>query len=181
VDATGPAKKLRVFYALAPDVAMQRSLGIIARELAARVGGRAIVDANLHLTLAFIGDVAMEKLDVLRAIVARLPKRAFVLTLDRVGTFRHSELAWIAPSTVPAALAELQSTLVAALSEADFPLETRPFHAHVTLARRCTKRIAGARFTVLAWRVERVALLASIAADGGVSYRELAGVALAAP
>ena len=178
MEKTSSSTKLRVFFALVPDPATQRALGIIARDVAAHAGGRAIADANLHLTLAFIGDVAGERIDVLRAIAVELPRSAFSLTLDRIGTFKRSELAWIAPSQVPMRLTGLESALTAALKKADFVLETRPFHAHVTLARRCTRRIAKVRFGTVEWGVRRVALLASIASNGGVCYRELAGLAL---
>jgi 2'-5' RNA ligase len=172
-------KRLRVFFALVPDAATQESLGIIARGIASRAGGRAIVDANLHLTLAFIGDVDNERIDVLRTIVGTLPRRAFALELDTIGTFRHSDLTWIAPANVPAELTRLQSALADALKNAHFALETRPFHAHITLARRCTRKIAGAHAEGQTWRVERLALLASIARENGVAYRELAGLRLA--
>ena len=171
--------KLRLFFALVPDAATQASLGVLARDVAVRAGGRAIVDANIHLTLAFVGDVEPDRIDVLREIVTALPREAFALSLDCIGTFRKSEIAWVAPSTVPAALPELQSSLAAALAKNDFPVEERPFHAHVTLARRCARHIAGTRPTPVEWRVERVTLMASTAAaNGGVCYRELAGVSL---
>jgi len=114
----------------------------------------------------------------LREIAIALPRDAFVLTLDCVGTFRRAEIAWIAPSQVPAPLLELQAHLAAALAKDDFRIEERPFHAHVTLARRCTRNIAMARAIPVEWRVGRVALLASIADNGGVCYRELTGLAL---
>ena len=178
MEKTSSSTKLRVFFALVPDPATQRALGIIARDVAAHAGGRAIADANLHLTLAFIGDVAGERIDALRAIVVELPRPAFALMLDHIGTFKRAELAWIAPSQVPMRLTELESALTAALKKADFVLEARPFHAHVTLARRCTKRIASVRFGAVEWDVGRVALMASMASNGGVCYRELAGLAL---
>jgi len=172
------ARTLRVFFALVPDAGTQASLGALARDVAARAGGRAIVDANIHLTLAFVGDVGIERIDALRDVVDALLRDAFVLALDCVGTFRHSDIAWIAPSQVPDSLLELQALLSAALAKNDFDIEQRPFHAHVTLARRCTRNAAKARFIPIEWRVERVALLASIAGNGGVCYRELAGLNL---
>jgi RNA 2',3'-cyclic 3'-phosphodiesterase len=169
---------LRIFFALVPGAATQASLGVLARDIAARAGGRAIVDANIHLTLAFVGDVDLGRIDVLRDVVAALPRDAFVLTLECVGAFRRSGIAWIAPAEVPAALLRLQSSLAAALAGHDFPLEERPFHAHVTLARRCTRNIAKARCMPIEWHVDRIALLASVGRDGGVCYREIAGVSL---
>ncbi|HEY3178197.1 MAG TPA: RNA 2',3'-cyclic phosphodiesterase [Casimicrobiaceae bacterium] len=171
--------KLRLFFALVPDAAVQASLGGIARDVALHAGGRAIVDANIHLTLAFIGDVHRDRADSLREILRALPSEQFVLALDCIGTFRNSQIAWIAPSTIPAALLELQSSLAAALAANDFPVEERPFHAHVTLARRCARNIARTRHIPVEWRVERVALMASTAAgNGGVCYREVAGISL---
>jgi 2'-5' RNA ligase len=178
MDRSTKGRTLRVFFALVPDAATRGSLGLLARDIAVRAGGRAIVDANIHLTLAFIGDVGGERIDVLRDVVQALPRERFVLMLDCTGTFRHSEIAWIAPSTVPVALLELQSNLAAALASDDFRIEERPFHAHVTLARRCTRNIAKARCVPIEWCVNRVALLASIAGNGGVCYRELAGANL---
>jgi len=175
-----PAKSrtLRVFFALVPDAATQALLGVLARDVALRAGGRPIVNANIHLTLAFVGEVDPDRIDVLREIVIALPREAFVLTLDCVGTFRRAEIAWIAPSHAPAPLLELQSHLAAALAKDDFRIEERPFHAHVTLARHCRRPIAKAHSMPIEWRVRRVALLASIAGHGGVCYRELAGFRL---
>jgi 2'-5' RNA ligase len=172
------ARTLRVFFALVPDAATQALLGVLARDVAVRAGGRAIIDTNIHLTLAFIGDVGIERLDVLREVVDALPREAFGLMLDCVGTFRRSDIAWIAPSHVPSALVELQSRLAAALAKNDFEIEQRPFHAHVTLARRCTRNAAKRHLKPIEWRVERLALLASIAGSGGVCYHELAGASL---
>jgi 2'-5' RNA ligase len=172
------AQKQRVFFALVPDAATQALLGAVARDVALRAGGRAIVDANIHLTLAFIGDVGVERIDVLRDVVDALPRDAFMLALDCIGTFRHSDVAWIAPSRVPDSLLGLQSRLVTALAKNDFEIEQRPFHAHVTLARRCTRNPAKAQLKPIEWEVRRVALMGSIADNGGVCYRELAGVNL---
>ena len=178
MDRSTKARTLRVFFALVPDAETQASLGVLARDIAVRAGGRAIVDANIHLTLAFIGDTSIERIDVLRDVVDTMPREAFVLALDCVGTFRHSDIAWIAPSHVPASLLELQSRLAAALAKNEFAIEQRPFHAHVTLARRCGRNAAKARSKPIEWKVQRVALLASIADNSGVCYRELAGVSL---
>jgi len=176
-DSINP-RKLRVFFALVPDAATQASIGELARDVAARARGRAVPDANIHLTLAFIGNVAVERIGTLRDIVDALPREPFVLDLDCVGTFHRSELAWVAPSRVPAPLVALQSQLAAALRESNFPVEERPFHAHVTLAKRCTRKFVSEKRAPLQWRVARVALLASIARNGGVDYQEIAGISL---
>jgi len=171
-------RTLRVFFALVPDAATQTLLGVVARDVAMRAGGRAIVDANIHLTLAFIGDVSIERIDSLHRLVEALPREGFGLTLDCIGTFRHSDIAWIAPSHTPRPLLDLQSHLAVALAKNEFEIEERPFHAHVTLARRCRRNAAKAWSNPIEWNVQRVALLESVAGSDGVCYRELAGVSL---
>ncbi len=178
MERSTKVRTLRVFFALVPDAATQALLGVLARDVALRAGGRAIVDANIHLTLAFIGDVGIERIEVLRDVVDALPREAFALTLDNVGTFRHTDIAWIAPSHVPSPLVDLQLRLAAALAKNQFELEQRPFHAHVTLARRCTRKAAKTRSNSIEWNAQRVSLLESVAGNGGVCYRELAGVSL---
>ena len=170
---------LRVFFALLPNASLQASLGVLAREVAARVDGRAIPDANIHLTLAFIGELRPERVDALRAALHALPRAAFDLSLDRLGVFRDAEVAWIAPSNVPTELVALQSALVAALSVQRFGVDDRPFHAHVTLARRCTRRITRTSFTPIVWRVDRAALMRSTPWGDGVRYEALDSIELA--
>jgi 2'-5' RNA ligase len=54
-------------------------------------------------------------------------------------------------------------------------LDPRPFHTHVTLARRCRKRVDVSMAAPIAWPVERLVLNASELAPDGPRYRELAG------
>jgi len=171
-------RKLRVFFALVPDALTQASIGVLARDMAEDARGRAVADANLHLTLAFVGDVDVERIGMLGEILQALPRHAFVLDLNRVGTFHHSELAWVGPSRVPARLTLLQSQLAAALAQNDFRVDERPFHAHITLAKRCRRKPVNEKRPPLQWRVARVALMASIARDGGVDYHQIAAISL---
>jgi 2'-5' RNA ligase len=167
-------RKARVFYALVPDRALQGALGALGRDLAERTAGRVLPDENIHLTLAFLGDVAVTGLDALKALLAALPARAFALELDTLGGFRHADVAWIAPSNAPQALAELCAVLGAELRNRGFVLDARPFRPHLTLVRRCRRPPATASCAPLRWQVTALSLLASEAAQRGVRYRELA-------
>ena len=55
----------RVFFALWPDADARVALAALAREIAARTKGRAPPAANLHMTLAFIGEVPPERIGAL--------------------------------------------------------------------------------------------------------------------
>jgi 2'-5' RNA ligase len=161
-----------------PDPPLQLQLAAIGHAVATRAGGRAVPAANVHLTLAFVGDVATVRLDALRAIVPTLPRQAFALDLNLVGVFRRARVGWLAPEIAPDALATLRTTLAAALTGAAFPLEVRPFHPHVTLARRCVRAIPTAACAPTAWHVARVSLMETLRDERGLRYGEIAGMDL---
>jgi RNA 2',3'-cyclic 3'-phosphodiesterase len=166
----------RVFFALPPAAEVRAPLAHLAREVAASTGGRASAEDSIHLTLAFVGDVAREREPVLHAIGSRMRGARFELALDRLGGFRHARVAWIAPSAVPRALLDLQHAIVAALMAQDFAVDSRPFTAHVTLARHCRNLplATAACATPVDWPVREFSLWQSTTAAGGAHYRELA-------
>ena len=168
---------LRVFFALWPDAGARDALATLSRAVVGQAGGRAPAAENLHLTLAFVGEVAFERVEVLRAVglAATAGMPAFDLSLDRVGAFRGSGIAWAGASSVPAELARLVSQLNDALTAQGFPTDPRPFQAHVTLARRCRRAPAALRVAPITWTVDGMTLNASELAPGGSRYRELAG------
>jgi 2'-5' RNA ligase len=170
------AAPLRTFFALWPDPAARDALAALARDTAVRLQGRAPAAGNLHVTLAFVGDVAAPRLPVLRAVglAAASGARAFTLTLDRIGAFRGTGIAWAGASTAPAELERLVASLASALADAGFPTERRAFRPHVTLARHCLVSVSAALEAPVAWSVARVALNASETLPGGPRYRELA-------
>jgi 2'-5' RNA ligase len=167
----------RVFFALWPDPAARDALATISREVAARAGGRAPAVDNLHLTLAFVGEVARDRVAALQAVglEASFGVRPFDLSLDQIGAFGRSGIVWAGASSVPAGLDELVGRLNAALVAQGFPTDPRPFRAHVTLARRCRRSAGVSLARPIAWPVARLVLNASELAPGGSRYREIAG------
>lgn len=180
-DANGAS--VRAFYALWPTAAARDAVAALAREVAAETGGRAPVAANIHLTLAFLGEVPVARIAALQAMGAAVAGTvpAFELSLDRVGTFRGSGIAWAGAADAPAELTRLVAELNAAFSGEGFAIDSRPFHAHVTLARRCRKGSRVAIVTPIAWPVTRLVLNASDLGSGGPRYRELGGWRLGKP
>ena len=80
----------RVFFALWPPPESARQLADVADSFATRSGGRATSQENIHLTLAFIGDVPVERLADLERAAREMRGEAFALTLDRFGIWRHN-------------------------------------------------------------------------------------------
>lgn len=151
----------RVFYALVPPPPLRSALGDLARDAARRAHGRPVPADNIHLTLAFLGDIAVARIPALIAIGASLQTRRFFLDLDRQGSFRRAGVAWIAPSAPPQALTQLAAAIDRALDAAGISQETRTFHPHLTLARRCRGPCAPLSAGPFPWLVDHVALLQS--------------------
>src|SRR5215213_1122728 len=97
---------LRLFFAVQPDDSARQLLSNLAGEVARLTVGRAARAENLHVTLAFLGEVAQETIPVVAAIGAASAavSEPFVITLDHVGFFRDAGIAWIAPTANPDAL-----------------------------------------------------------------------------
>lgn len=90
--------------------------------------------ANLHLTLAFLGQVPSARLEALLDMAAAIEAAPFDLCLDRLLRWRNGILL-LAPSQPPGALLRLRRALRSGLAELELPVETRLFSAHLTLAR----------------------------------------------
>jgi 2'-5' RNA ligase len=168
-DAT---PRLRQFFAVWPDAA---ALTMTARAAAAAVrqaGGRATRTSNLHLTLAFVGEVSAEQSAQLHDIGAAAAAAATrcVLTLDRVGSFADSGIVWLGTAQPSPALAGLAAALGERLGAAGLHVERRPFRAHVTIARRCPRPVAEALADPIRWNVDALTLVTSELRPDGARY-----------
>lgn len=127
---------------------------------------------NVHLTLVFLGNVAVTRLDELRAVAGRVSGSSFSMTLDRLGWWRHNRVAWAAPQETPQALQGLVAQLQAGLRNAGFTFDDRPvFAPHVTLLRnaRC-EGVEMPPLVPLVWAVDAFVLVKSATTDVGATY-----------
>jgi 2'-5' RNA ligase len=74
---------MRLFFALWPSPAAAERLASAATDAAARLGGRPTRLETLHLTLAFLGEVADERVPGLLALATNLPAAPFELRIDQ--------------------------------------------------------------------------------------------------
>ena len=167
---------LRTFFAVWPGAEGRDAIAAVARDVAKRSGGVAPRPENHHLTLAFVGEIAPDRLAALEQVGAASARASqpFTLSLDRVGAFHYAGIAWLGASLIPEALEHLVAALRDGLASERFPVEARSFRAHVTLARRSAP-VAASSIEPIAFRVERMTLCASELTRGGSIYRELAG------
>lgn len=125
---------LRLFVALRP-AAPQRAALIAA--MGGVPGARWQDDAQLHLTLAFLGDVAEPAAADVALALAGVRRPAIPLTLTGVGSFASRDRVhslWAGAEPV-VALADLAAAVRTACQRVGVTVERRTFVPHVTLAR----------------------------------------------
>jgi len=160
----------RVFFALWPDDATRAAMSRATRDAVRLSGGRPIAKERLHVTIAFLGELTAAGLDVARG-VPPIPVGPFELTFDAVGIWPESKILWLAPSTVPDALSQLEERLWTELVERGFRAEERVYRPHVTLARRA--RPVESAVEPVSFPVRDLALVESFPDGRNVHYEVL--------
>ena len=127
---------------------------------------------TLHLTLAFIGGIAPERLPALREIAGTIRLPPFCLLFDRLECLPRKKIAWASAGALPAGLPELAANLNAQLQTAGFRTEERPFAAHVTLLRNANCAAGKADDSLhIEWPVRDFVLVESELKPEGAGYR----------
>jgi 2'-5' RNA ligase len=126
--------------------------------------------ANIHLTLAFLGDVSPGRAKRLAECARRAGGAGHTIALEEARYWKHNRVVWAGPRAIPPALGALAESLSRELTAADFPTETREFNAHVTLIRqaRLPRTLPG--LPTIAWQVNELLLVRTQLSSTGSSY-----------
>lgn len=125
---------MRLFIAIDLPVGHKRKLGKLCSEIP---GARLVPAEQIHLTLAFLGDVDADAAGLLTGELAKIEIGAFKLSFDGVGCFpnrHHPRVLWVGLRQNPH-LTRLAASIFAVVRGCGIPLEERPFYPHITLAR----------------------------------------------
>jgi len=161
----------RVFVALWPTPAIRTRLSEVADQLArCAITGRQFAAANLHLTLAFIGSLEVDRVASLARRLDQYATSEFDWIVDRVGHFAGARVVW-AGGPDNAQLSALAAGVRDLLGSSDIPFDHKPFAAHVTLLRDVVRW--NTRFSIepsIIWRCHGPTLVRSETGPHGVSY-----------
>ncbi len=130
---------MRLFVALAIPEDVREKLAALLPELKkADPAPRWIPPQNLHVTLKFIGEVALERTTAICEALAEIhidqPMHLEFRGLGLFPNIRRPSVLWIGIESSED-LARLASTIDRALGPLGIPLETKPFVPHLTIAR----------------------------------------------
>lgn len=176
MNAQGSASA-RLFFALWPQPAEAARLAQLAELLVERHGGRASQQKNLHLTLAFLGDVSCGRIPGLIDAVRGLHFEPFSLQLDQIAEWPNQHIAWAGCRQKPPALLALVSALHDLLAANGFRFDRQheSFTPHFTLIRKLERSgLAQAITPPISWQCEQFVLMASRLEASGSAYQQLA-------
>lgn len=168
---------MRLFLAVNFDNAAKHRILAVQQRLREAAQGSFSRPENLHLTLAFLGEVPAQRAAAARRAMEQTGAVPLHLTFDRIGFFRRDggDIWWIGLAENPALL-RLRQELCGNLIKEGFRLEERRFSPHITLARQvrlCDKAdqsaILGAQFDT---DVATISLMRSERLNGVLTYTE---------
>jgi 2'-5' RNA ligase len=186
---------MRLFVAAdLPDAAREAVAGE-QRRIAARLSGAGgvlkwVKPEHSHLTLVFLGEVAEARVTgVVETVGCEVAGMPFEITLESFGVFPPRgtpRVLWIGVGAGTAPLADLQREIARRIAALGVPLEDRPFHPHLTLARWRVSRPAdrdrtlkaSPRGVIARATVGGATLYQSHLSSSGPSYTALARAAL---
>lgn len=163
----------RLFFAAWPAAELQEKLGSLAQELKRECGGRATAASNIHLTLAFLGDVERSRVARFESIAASIKARRFDLLVEHVEYWQHNRIVWGGVNESPDALHALVNDLGSALAPEGFRPERRPYVPHITLLRNARRAPLASAIAPVGWPVSRLALVESARSESGRAYEVL--------
>lgn len=170
----------RLFFALWPEDELRKSLMRMTQRVLDKRGKR-VRPENLHLTLVFLGSVTASQRACAEAVADTIAGEAFVLQLEQIGHWPRPRIVWLAPQKTPGALIALVQQLRQGLTACGYQPETRPYRAHMTLARKVAGHFPANQVAPSVWPVEHFCLVQSVTDPGGAQYQVLRTWPLAAP
>jgi len=160
-----------LFLALWPDADVRNRLQALGEQHVD--SGRRTRPENLHATLAFLGAVDADTRACVERVAGNIDGQAFSVTLDCLEHRPRQAIVWAAASHVPAALTRLVEQLRAGLMQCRFEPERRPYHLHVTLARKVRRGQTAVAIDPIVWHIGKFVLVESRTYASGASYQVL--------
>ena len=144
----------------------------VRRELG-KAGARLVATANVHITLAFLGNLAEDQYQCVTSAAGRVHASGFSLLLDRWGFFQRAQVCYLASSEIPGELEHLVGRLWDAAESCGLKREVRPYQPHLTLARKVTARLDFPPPESVLWTPVDFVLVSSVTHASGPEYRVL--------
>jgi len=153
----------RLFFALYPPKSLRQAIYMTGQQQ--NIEGKQHAPELLHMTLAFLGNVASSEVEgVIDAVKPLARLTGFTLQLTQCTVWKKPRLVCLTPDDPPAALTHCVQQLTQLLLPCGYRADKRPYSPHVTLVRHYPKEaeIGNTRLNVpLTWEVDSFCLMRS--------------------
>lgn len=163
----------RLFFALWPDETLCDALLQHSKPWLRKSNGRVVRQENLHITLAFLGNVDATQQTCVGQMADRVSSEAFRLELNCLAYWPQPRVVWAGTDETPVAFVELAMALQKGARDCGLNIDRRPPVAHLTLKRKVSKALSGEKIEPLDWGVTEFYLVASKTHADGVEYQRL--------
>lgn len=129
---------MRLFIGIPLAAATSDTLAAISNQLRTKAAPDTLrwsAPESWHITLQFLGSTRPEQYDCITARLRTVHHSPIGIELGAVGIFDRAGVLFVDVHVSPQ-LTELQQAITAATAPCGFAPEDRPYHPHITLARR---------------------------------------------
>jgi len=176
---------IRAFIAVEIEAPVRAALGEMQTRLKeAGVKVSWVAPENMHLTLAFLGNIPIEGVSKLGILLDRVAQNhgPFILNVEGLGFFgsrKSPRVIWVGMNDSSGTLTSLQRDIVEAVSALGYVMEKRVFKPHLTLGRvRSSQKVDSLTLALRSAKnvrfgsagIERLLLMRSQLAPHGVRY-----------
>ncbi len=161
----------RLFFALWPSHDVRLRCAALQKSLPLGICQPVVID-NFHITLVFLGSVDSRQEQALIAAAKNIQMAPIKIVFDQLSFWKKPGIVCLTSN-----ISELSSSLLAVVKslnelavQLNIPVDARPYHAHVTLARKAKQAVA-IDFEPIVWCADKFHLVESFSTQVGVSYR----------
>ena len=168
-----PGKKRRIFFALWPSEEQRQKIDSTVKPFRSKLAGTWTDRDNWHVTLVFIGAFLEDDISALQAAANNIACPSIDVKFERIFYWKRPKIICLFSSYVPSELLSLVRSVESAAETFGFKPESRPFRAHMTVARKAKffEPITLAQPLELHW--SSFDLIESVSIPGGVRYTPL--------
>jgi 2'-5' RNA ligase len=164
---------MRLFIGIPLGVGTADGLSAIVNQLrskAAPDGLRWSAPESWHITLQFLGSAKIDQYNCIAGRLRELRYSPVGVELGSLGSFDRAGVLYVEVRVTPE-LTVLQQAVTAATAPCGFTPENRPYHPHITLARRKGK--GGRELRYLRLQIQQQPKLPAFTADSFILYESI--------
>jgi len=165
-----PTNSQRLFFALWPDDRTRKAIASVVKQACQQHKGKPISTGNLHLTLAFLGNVNPNQRECLEVLAESVSMTPLSLCLEHLGVFPRPRVLWLGVKEQPDALMQLAAKLSDGARDCGIKLDNKGFNPHVSLMRKVST-LSEFAIQPIHWKANQFCLVHSISQPEGVEYR----------